>query len=114
MFGSASGREMLVGRGTLDDKAVGEPVEIVMGTASAVSSSLTLGPGRGGLERRREAEIVVANSRSVPIRYEAEFDTGNMIFSPGAELSRRDGRPLWSVSVPANGRVTLRYSLRQP
>lgn len=114
LFGSASGREMLVGRGTLDDKAVGEPVEIVMGTASAVSSSLTLGPGAAGSNGAREAEIVVANSRSVPIRYEAEFDTGNMIFSPGAELSRRDGRPLWSVSVPANGRVTLRYSLRQP
>ncbi|MEO7179079.1 MAG: hypothetical protein ABIW83_09560 [Allosphingosinicella sp.] len=111
LFQTASGREMLVGRGTLEDKAVGEPVEIVVGTASAVTSSLSFGSGTASAG---EGEIVVANSRNVPIRYEAEFDTGNMIFVPGTELSRRDGRPLWSVSVPANSRASLHYSLEAP
>ena len=110
LFGAASGREILIGGGALDDKAVGERVEIVAGTASAVTSTLSIGPGTTGA---REAAIVVANSRDVPIRYEAELDTGNMKLFPGTELPSRDGRPLWSVTDPANGRATFRYRLEE-
>jgi hypothetical protein len=110
-FGTVAGQEILVGRGSLEDKAVGERVEIAVGAASAVTASLSIAVGTTGA---REAEIVVANSRNVPIRYEAELDTGNMTLFPGTDLPMRDGRPLWSVTVPANGRATLRYRLEQP
>jgi len=110
VFGAASGREILVGRGTLADRAVGERVEIVAGTASSVTSTLSIAPGMTGA---REARIVVANSRDVPIRYEAELDMGNMTLFPGTELPSRDGRPLWSVTVPANGQATFRYRLEE-
>ncbi len=110
LFGATLGREILVGRGAVEDKAVGERVEIVVGIASSVTSILTIRPGMTGA---REAEIVVANSRDVPVRYEAELDTGNMRLFPGTELPDRDGRPLWSVTVPANGRATFRYRLEE-
>ena len=48
-------------------------------------------------------------------RFEAEFGTSEgEVFepSPRSRLRRRNGRPLWSVTVPANGTATLRYRLR--
>ena len=46
----------------------------------------------------------------MPVRYEAEFDVDeDETFRPRARLGRRDGRPLWAVTVPANGTATLRY-----
>ncbi|HYW15537.1 MAG TPA: hypothetical protein VE891_05215 [Allosphingosinicella sp.] len=111
VFGAAAGRRILFGSGTLEDKAVGERVEIVTGAASSVTSTFGNRLAAGGAG---ETEIVVANSNDVPIRYEAELDPGGMRLLPGAELPSRNGRPLWSVTVPANGEAIFRYRVEKP
>ena len=48
-----------------------------------------------------------------PVRYEAEFalDDDERFDPRTAPRQRRDGRPLWTTTVPANGTATYRYRL---
>jgi hypothetical protein len=62
----------------------------------------------------RVIELVVTNDRDVPVKFEAELEEGGAKLSSETRLSRRDGRPLWVVTVPANGSRTLRYRIRLP
>jgi hypothetical protein len=103
LFAGAGERPVLIGQGALDDRAVGEDVEIEMGTAPGVTSRIER-------RARNDHQLIVTNDRSEPIRFEAEFYVGSdERFRPGERLSRRDGRPLWAVDVPANGTATLSY-----
>ena len=109
LFAKGRERPVLIGQGAIRDNALGEDVEIEVGSTSAVTSALV------NVSRARDGaggwELTVSNPHADPIRYEAEFETGGGTFTPASTLGRRDGRPLWAVTVPANGRVILRYRL---
>ena len=108
----ALGRPLLVGNGTMRDYAVGEKVEIVYGSASAVTAQMTqIAPGEGGAG---EWELVVTNATPAPIRYEAELQESGFSLSTDAALIRRDGYPVWQVTVPANGTTRLRFRATAP
>jgi hypothetical protein len=107
LFATLDGRPMLLGEGSLDDRAVGEDVEIPIGEAPGVIGRVEeIGQGRNW----EDHVLTVTNAGAAPISYEAEFDIeeGGR-FRPRTRLSRRNGRPLWAVVVPANGTATLRY-----
>jgi hypothetical protein len=104
---AADGRPILVGEGSIPDRAVNEDVEIELGEATgliAVDEETRSG------RHREDHVLTVTNDQAVPVRYEAEFqvDEGDR-FEPRERLGRRNGRPLWAVTVPANGSATLRY-----
>lgn len=108
LFSEAGPRPILLGEGIVRDRAVGEEVEIGIGPATGVTSTLTV------LDRRKTGaayELMVANDRSEPVVFEAEFAVGALRFAPARRLGRRNAMPLWSVTVPANSRVSLRYAL---
>ncbi|HYI48904.1 MAG TPA: hypothetical protein VEX35_10615 [Allosphingosinicella sp.] len=109
LFALAGGRPILLGEGSLDDRAVGEDVEIVIGEAPGVISRIEdIAWG----DDWQDHVLTVTNDSPAPVRYEAEFDVvEGDILRPRARLSRRNGRPLWAVTVPANGTATLRYRL---
>jgi len=102
LFASYRGRPVLLGEGSLDDLAIGEDVEIGFGAASGVCGRLT------GVTAGRY-ELTVTNHGPAAILYEAEFDTEGSRVKADTRLGKRDGRPLWAVTVPANGTRTLRY-----
>ena len=106
-FAAVDGRPVVVGEGGLRDRAVGEDVEVELGASPGVNSQTRL--VRDG-KTQREFDLTVTNDHPTPVRYEAEFaaDEG-MRFRPAQHLDRRDGRPLWAVTVPANGSASLRY-----
>ena len=107
LFTSAGGRPILLGEGNIDDLAVGEDVEIRLGEAPGVRAQIE---DSGFGDDWEDHVMTVTNDQPVPVRYEAEFDVEeDEIFRPRQRLSRRDGRPLWAVTVPANGTATLRY-----
>lgn len=109
LFAAGSDRAMLMGQGTLDDRAVGEEVEINLGPVTGVMSRVELGAISG---RRQTYRLIVTNDQPVPVRFEADFVAGDSIsFRPQGRLSRRDGRPLWEADVPANGSATLSYNV---
>ncbi|HYJ83706.1 MAG TPA: hypothetical protein VEW26_12805 [Allosphingosinicella sp.] len=107
LFGTGRARPILLGRGSIEDKAVGEEVEIRVGSASSVTARavrLFPGEGEGG-----DWELTVTNAQPAPVRFEAVLAEGSMQLISETALGRRDGRPLWAVTIPANGRATLRY-----
>ncbi|MET1110849.1 MAG: hypothetical protein ABWX67_04895 [Allosphingosinicella sp.] len=107
LFGAGRARPLLLGRGSLADKAVGEDVEIPVGAGtSVVARAVRLFPGSG---EGGEWELTVTNAQPAPVRFEARLSEGNMKLVSETELGRRDGRPLWAVTIPANGRAILRY-----
>ena len=105
LFATFAGRPILLGEGNLDDLAIGEDVEISFGKAPGVSGRLIeVSDGRYAL--------TVTNDGPTPILYEAEFKDDEGRINASVRLGKRDGRRLWTVTVPANGRRTLTYRYR--
>lgn len=104
LFGNRQGRPILLGEGALDDLAIGEDVEIPFDQSPGVRTRLTgLGDGR--------YELTVFNDSPSPVRHEAELFVGDDRIDASVRLERRNGRPLWAVTIPANGSRTLSYRL---
>lgn len=114
-FANAGARPILLGEGWIDDRAVGEDVEIPMGESSGVTTRTErLSRASDEANRPEEYQLVVANHQPAPVRFEASFSVDEeRVFAPRRRLARRAGRPLWTVMVPANGTVVLRYRLTQ-
>ena len=107
LFGQGADRTMLLGEGALPDRAVGEDVEVSLGPSPGVTSSLRI------LSRTRRVArlaLIVSNDQPQPVAFEGDLTFGAM--RANAPLGRRNGRPLWSVAVPANGRAVLCFSIR--
>lgn len=111
LFSEGGPRPLLIGQATLRDRAVGEDVEIELGSATGVRSTLTPAATNDG---DSDYELAVTNDRAEPVRFEAEIWAQSAEFSGPAGLSSRNGMPLWAITVPANGSATLRYRLRPP
>jgi hypothetical protein len=112
LFASHGGRPILIGEGSIEDHAVGEDVEIEVGEATAVTTRTAIAEEDG--EYWQDYVLTVTNAQAVPVRFEAELELdADYRFRPRARLARRDGRPLWAVTVPANGSATLRYRLTE-
>ncbi len=107
LFEERAGRPILIGEGFLGDRAVGEEVEVRLSAAPGVRGSLRrLSETKDGLG---EYELTVSNDSRRPVSYEAEIGGDGVQVSARPRLGRREGRYLWAVTIPANGRATLRY-----
>jgi hypothetical protein len=107
LFATAGGRPILLGEGALDDRAVGEDVEIEVGEAPGVTA--TTEEVEWG-DDWADHVLTITNDSAAPVDYEAEFEVEeNERFRPRTRLARRHGRPLWAVTVPAHGSAALRY-----
>jgi hypothetical protein len=105
LFADAGDRPVLLGEGEMGDRAIGEDVEVELGPSVGVTSAVVLVSERNG---RRQWEMEVSNDSTRPVRFEADFsDFANL--RTERRLARRNGRPLWRVDIPANGRATLRF-----
>ena len=109
LFANRDGRPLLIGEGSVSDAAVGEDVEIEVGDAPGVRSVQRVVEERKGARR---VELTVTNDSPAPIRYEAELMTDGANLKADRKLAQRDGRPLWAVTIPANGSATLRYRVK--
>lgn len=111
LFDEESGRQVLVGQAVIRDFALNEDVEIDFGTVPGIMSVQT--PIVRGKDQV-DYEVVVTNDRPYPIAYELEIGVQPAQVRSGTTLGRRNGMALWSVTIPANGSVTLRYRVVGP
>ncbi|HEX8644847.1 MAG TPA: hypothetical protein VF702_13135 [Allosphingosinicella sp.] len=113
LFVEREGRPLLIGEGAIDDLAVGQELEIDFGAVPGITTELRELPRPAG--RRPgpigQFEYVVRSDRAETIRFEAEV--GMEDFRAGERLGRRDGRPLWSVTLPPHGTAILRFRARR-
>lgn len=102
LFGIREGRRILIGEGRIDDYALGEKVEIPVGTANGVFArhvESTRDPNR--------YELILSNDLPHPQIAEIELPLDARGIS--ARLTKRDGWMLWRVTIPANGTAKLTY-----
>lgn len=111
LFDEESGRQVLVGQAVIRDYAQNEDVEIDFGAVPGITSVQT--PVVRGKDQV-DYEVVVTNDRPNPIAYELEIGAQPSQVQSASRLGRRNGMALWSVTVPANGSVTLRYRIVRP
>jgi hypothetical protein len=106
---AANGRPILLGEARIEDRAVNEEVELEFGEGEGViAHNEATAEGRNWEEHL----LTVSNDHAVPVAYEARFDVDeDESFAPRANLIRRLGRPVWAVTIPANGRASLRYRI---
>ncbi|MFY7835003.1 MAG: DUF4139 domain-containing protein [Novosphingobium sp.] len=101
---------LLAGEGGLQDRAVGEDVEILLSPSTQVTATVEELDRKG---RTRTVRLTATNARPVPISFEARIarNPETQLKPIGARLTRKDGRDIWSATVPANGTMTLTYRL---
>lgn len=104
---------LLVGQGGMRDYAAGEDVELTLGQSPQVHVAVT--------ETRstpdwNDYEAKVTNANPWPVTFEGmvRLYDGQKLQRPSNPLSRKFGRPTWTVTVPANGEATLRYRVTDP
>ena len=102
LFGRREGRRILVGEGQIDDHTVGEKVEIPVGTANGVFATQT--------QSEDDSDVYLLTlSSDLPRPQVAEIEFPLEVKGIGTKLLKRDGWMLWRVTIPANGKVRLRY-----
>jgi hypothetical protein len=89
-------RELLLGEGSVGDKAVGEEVEVDVATATGI------------VARENKGVLTITNANPYPVAFEAKLGDRDLSGFSG-KVRKKDGVRLWAVTVPSNGTVTLRY-----
>ena len=112
VFEPHGGARLLVGEGSVGDKAEGEDVEVRIAEATQVTASVDDDGSGDGWEGH---VLTVRNANPYPIQFEATVDLeegDSRLQRMSATLSRKDGKRIWAVEVPANGTRQLRYRLK--
>jgi len=102
LFGRREGRRILLGEGQLDDRTIGEKIEIPVGTASGVFARQ--------VESTRDPDVRhLTLTNDQPRAQIAEIELPLQVRGITARLVKRDGWMLWRVVIPANGTAKLTY-----
>jgi hypothetical protein len=121
LYEPVDGKSLLVARTALEDRAVGEEVELGVGDAPGIRLMARQVDPKPEEERphewyearSRRFELEVSNDGPEPVTVEIilmVFDRDHLN-QPSRPLELKDGRHLWRAVVPANGRTTLGYTI---
>jgi hypothetical protein len=114
LFGAGGERPLLLGEGFVRDRAIGEDVEIELDEAPGIVARIEETDDADCCGKWGRYVLTVSNDRPYPVPYEAEIQlSDDLRFRSRQRLGERNGRPLWSVIVPANGQASLRYRIRE-
>ena len=103
LFGRRNGHRVLIGEGKLDDRTIGEKIEIPVGPAIGVFASQE----QLWDKDPAFARLTLTNDQLRPQVAEVELPLGYRGVS--AKLVKRDGWMVWRITIPANGKVKLTY-----
>jgi hypothetical protein len=104
VFSSHEGNALLERETGMRDLAVGEEVEIDMGTSSDVLVRVM--PERADTER-----VAISNARAREIQFELRLrlPEGTRIVYADRPFGSKNGRPIFRVAIPAHAATTVRY-----
>jgi hypothetical protein len=98
---------LLAGQSSLMDRAVGDDVEMRVGTSSDVRYRRTL-VSQIGDKQKYKVEISNARSEAINVEIEIPYE----LRGSHKNIPKVDGVPTWKATVPANGAATLYYELK--
>jgi hypothetical protein len=109
LFQNSDNGRMLIGETRINDKAKDEEVDLIFGEASNVSVE-SEDAGRNG-KNWEDRTITVSNANPFAITFEAEFEREEdyKLTRFDGKMTKRRGRQVWSVTIPANSAEKLRY-----
>ena len=98
---------LLAGEAALRDRAIGEKVELIVGSASDVRMVVTQVSER---KYQKGYKVTISNARNEAVNAEVEipFDLRG---KPNG-IRKVDGMPTWGATVPANGEVSFEFTLK--
>jgi len=107
VFKAAGGERILLGEDGLDDKAIGEEVEVTIGQSPLVRYQLKA----AGNNDARDFVLTVSNAsgRTAQVEVTLDYEDNRKLRKASEKLRRKDGKDLWKVTVPANGERVLTY-----
>ena len=105
LYARRGGERLLLGRGKLGDKAVGETVRLGAGASEQVQVSQTV-------PRAGEGEVEVGNANPFAVQAEVALAAPPGNVAPNPALTTIEGKPTWVVTVPPNTNRRLAYRLR--
>ena len=98
---------LLLGLGTITDRAIGEKLRLAAGTSTQVRIEQHLVRRDGTL---REVVLTATNANSLPVRLDLPIGgAGRKIEAVDATLERIDGIATWTPRLPPGGQAQLRY-----
>ena len=112
ILATVAGRALVIGESWFDDKTIGEDVELSLGEPDddLIEVEVEELKDHG---RKTNYVLTVTNKGASPIDYEAQFGVygSRSMRTERGKLGRKDGLPLWTVKIPAHGKVELRYTV---
>jgi hypothetical protein len=130
VFALHDGRRLLLHESSLRDLAVNEKVEIGLGPSAAVQVALVheklsdsaqakrlpLLPGvtlrSAGREQLERVQITNARPESIRLELRVALNDGAQVIRADHPLDSKNGRPTFTLRVPARGSAALRYQVR--
>lgn len=98
---------LLTGQSSLPDRAIGDEVEILVGTSSDVRIAVTRISERSQSQRWK---VEITNARNSPVNVEVEIPY--QLLGNRRDIKKVDGVPTWKTTLPANGDATLYYEMK--
>jgi hypothetical protein len=111
VFAARGGEKLLLHEAGIRDLAVDEEVEIDLGDTPDVQVAVE--------KESRSAQtgdairVDVTNARPAAVNFELRLQlrAGDRIVGPDHPVGTKNGRPIFLLSIPANGSVTVRYQI---
>lgn len=102
---------LIVGEGTLTDRAINDRVEIGTAPTPQVTVQQAIS---ARTKAARSMTVIVSNANSFAVRFEGTFKQtpAAAIGNPSVPMALQDGHRVWAVRIPAHGRATLHYRLK--
>jgi hypothetical protein len=100
---------------SLRDLAVGQDVEIKMGTSADVQvEKVVETKDVDAADTRTATRVTISNARNSAVGFELRLAQGSRVLQADHPLSSKDGRPIFHLSVPAQGAITVRFVCAVP
>ena len=112
VFATSSGEQLLLHESDIQDRAVDEEVEIDLGDSPDVQVTVD---EESATDRARTqvhaVRVDISNARPADIQLELRLQmrAGGRVVHADHPMGTKNGRPMFHLTVPANGTVTLRY-----
>jgi hypothetical protein len=112
VFGEKGGARLLLHESAMRDLAVDEEVEIDLGDSPGVQvAAVNEDPKLRSSGVDAVNRVVISNSRATELQFELRLrlPAGRHVARPDQPMSSKNGRPIFRLTIPANGSVTVRY-----
>jgi hypothetical protein len=107
IFENSSYGPLLAGQSSLNDRAIGEEVEMAVGQSSDVRMQVTQMSEKDDKQRWK---VEITNARSSPVNIEVEIPYE--LRGRPKHIPKIDGVPTWKATVAANGEAALYYEVK--